>query len=590
MTVSSELNRTSAAGNGVTTAFAFPYYFLDEDDLTVILKNNTTGVETEQTITTHYTVSGAGVESGGTITFVSAPASGVTIVIYRDPTAIQDLDLEENDPFPAANLERALDKVVMVAQRLKDRVDRSITLPEGFTDSFDTKLPAEMTADAVLKINAAGTGLEMGPTSTEIENAETNATAAAASASAAAASASSASTSATSASASAASAAAAVESAFFRDVVYISFADSPYTITQAHNGKLISVDSSGGAVAITVPEVANVTLPFNVGFKVRTYINNVTISRSGTDTIEGSTSKVLSASGAGCQLVADADLNPDQWSVLDLGVVPNGFVNSLTQVSAASDDYVAIADMSDSGNNKKVVASEFLMPAGIILPFGGTSAPNGFLLCDGLAVSRSTYANLFAAISTRFGQGDGSTTFNLPDMRGQFLRGVVNIPAVTGSGSASSNNATFTGHGINRTGMPVRFTSGALTGISGGVTYYAIVIDANTLAFATSYANALAGTKIAISGANSAVVQQWLDPDATSRTSLQNGGSSGAAVGSQQEYQLEAHTHNYGAFAPPHSASGANGNISSGSSYSTSSTGGNETRPRNVGVNYIIKT
>lgn len=56
-------------------------------------------------------------------------------------------------------------------------------------------------------------------------------------------------------------------------------------------------------------------------------------------------------------------------------------------------------------------------PAGVIKLFGGTTAPSGYLVCDGSAVSRTTYAALFAAIGTAHGTGDGSTTFNLPDFR-----------------------------------------------------------------------------------------------------------------------------------------------------------------------------
>lgn len=56
-------------------------------------------------------------------------------------------------------------------------------------------------------------------------------------------------------------------------------------------------------------------------------------------------------------------------------------------------------------------------PIGAILPFGGSTVPNGFLLCNGAAVSRITYAALFAVIGTSFGIGDGSTTFNIPDLR-----------------------------------------------------------------------------------------------------------------------------------------------------------------------------
>lgn len=64
------------------------------------------------------------------------------------------------------------------------------------------------------------------------------------------------------------------------------------------------------------------------------------------------------------------------------------------------------------------------IPVGTILPYGGTVAPAGFLFCNGSAVSRTTYADLFEVTSTAFGSGNGSTTFNLPDFRGRFLRGV----------------------------------------------------------------------------------------------------------------------------------------------------------------------
>jgi microcystin-dependent protein len=64
------------------------------------------------------------------------------------------------------------------------------------------------------------------------------------------------------------------------------------------------------------------------------------------------------------------------------------------------------------------------MPAGTIILFAGSSPPAGYLACDGSAVSRTTYANLFAAIGTAWGAGDGSTTFNVPDLRGRSAVGV----------------------------------------------------------------------------------------------------------------------------------------------------------------------
>jgi microcystin-dependent protein len=63
------------------------------------------------------------------------------------------------------------------------------------------------------------------------------------------------------------------------------------------------------------------------------------------------------------------------------------------------------------------------MPVGAIIPFAMSTPPTGYLECDGSAVSRTTYAALFTAISDDYGAGDGTTTFNLPDYRGQFLRG-----------------------------------------------------------------------------------------------------------------------------------------------------------------------
>lgn len=64
-----------------------------------------------------------------------------------------------------------------------------------------------------------------------------------------------------------------------------------------------------------------------------------------------------------------------------------------------------------------------IMPAGVVLPYAGTSAPAGWLACDGASISRTTYPTLFAAIGTAHGTVDGVTNFNLPDYRGRFIRG-----------------------------------------------------------------------------------------------------------------------------------------------------------------------
>ena len=67
------------------------------------------------------------------------------------------------------------------------------------------------------------------------------------------------------------------------------------------------------------------------------------------------------------------------------------------------------------------------VPTGVLNPYAGATAPAGWLLCFGQAISRTTYSTLFTAIGTTYGVGDGSTTFNLPDMRGQGTAGLDNM-------------------------------------------------------------------------------------------------------------------------------------------------------------------
>lgn len=81
-------------------------------------------------------------------------------------------------------------------------------------------------------------------------------------------------------------------------------------------------------------------------------------------------------------------------------------------------------------------------PAGIIMPFAGTVAPQGCLFCDGSAVSRTTYAALFAVIGTNYGEGDGSTTFNIPDLSGRVVIGVSNSHALGTTGGSETVTLT----------------------------------------------------------------------------------------------------------------------------------------------------
>ena len=86
-------------------------------------------------------------------------------------------------------------------------------------------------------------------------------------------------------------------------------------------------------------------------------------------------------------------------------------------------------------NNKAVP----VMPTGSIIPFAGKTAPEGWLFCQGQAVSRTTYAQLFAVIGTTYGSGDGSTTFNVPDLRGRVAVGAEASDANLGTRTGEKN-------------------------------------------------------------------------------------------------------------------------------------------------------
>lgn len=103
-------------------------------------------------------------------------------------------------------------------------------------------------------------------------------------------------------------------------------------------------------------------------------------------------------------------------------------------------------------------------PSGSIIMFGGSSAPTGWLLCNGAAVSRTTYAALFAVVGTTFGVGDGSTTFNVPDARQKFPLGVAasgtgNALGATGGSIDHTHTVPAHFHGMG-TGSDFNITSG----------------------------------------------------------------------------------------------------------------------------------
>jgi microcystin-dependent protein len=305
-------------------------------------------------------------------------------------------------------------------------------------------------------------------------------------------------------------------------------ADPLKTALESINTKLVThVDESARSVSVDDQTIAGDHLR-----TIQVNTSSVTISLADATTMAAGYVVSISNQSSGNITVALATATDTIDGVTN---TTNAIATKETRryvVNAAATGYLTAAN----GN---------AIPAGVVWDFAGSTAPGGWLECDGSAVSRSTYANLFAAISTTWGTGDGSTTFNLPDYRDKVRigRGTGTVTASGVDADVDTSNDTLTVASNNTkwvTGMSVVFTlaSGTITGLTSGNTYYVIRNNATTVKLASSLANAQAGTAVDMTAKSSPV---WtITHTYTARTLGETGGEEGHA---QSITELLAHTH-----------------------------------------------
>lgn len=303
---------------------------------------------------------------------------------------------------------------------------------------------------------------------------------------------------------------------------------SNVTISANTAGPALLVTQTGAGAAIRVQDSADPDAsPFVVDTSGQVGIG--TPSPSNALDVAGGAIQI-STSGGTSRTVMSADSTDSIFSVNDDRnfTIKTNTATRLTVNSTAATSTVPVVLPADPTTSLQAATKQYVdttgttsTPPGSLMAFAGTSAPTGWLACQGQAISRTTYATLFAAISTTWGSGDGSTTFNVPDLRGMFLRGT----GTNGTGSSSGAAGPSVG----------AYATDTYLNHSHAVTDPGHVHLVN---FAGAYATNVSG------------------------------GQGGNNLG----------------------ATGNTNSATTGVTVNTSTTGGTETKPKNYGVLYIIKT
>ena len=161
-TIDTETSKVTYTATAGLTAYPYTFKIFEDSDLAVIVRDSA-GIEYTQTLTTDYTVSGVGIDTGGTVTFVTAPyttyGSGATVVIQSAIPYTQRTDFLEGGRFSADTLEGVLDKNTRLVQQVKTGLDRALKFPVSSTVNPELPDPA-LHAGRLLRIDLDGHGVD----------------------------------------------------------------------------------------------------------------------------------------------------------------------------------------------------------------------------------------------------------------------------------------------------------------------------------------------------------------------------------------------------------------------------------------------
>lgn len=191
------------------------------------------------------------------------------------------------------------------------------------------------------------------------------------------------------------------------------------TIALTERNMTVGITASTANLSMTLPAAMAAKNGFTIRFQKRDNTAfTITINRTGTDLINGAASIALAQQYDTVEMISDGSAN---WYAYG-GLLDNSVTTPKIGNLAVTNAKIAAGAIDYSKLDAYLQSA--IIPTGMITPYAGQAAPNGWLFCYGQAVSRTTFSMLFSVIGTIYGAGDGSSTFNLPDIRGRTIAGV----------------------------------------------------------------------------------------------------------------------------------------------------------------------